>query len=1830
MHNNQTYSKDTPHTITTNPHLKTTSTTTNNNNTTTTITTTPTSICITNSNPITTLNYVITSNAVSGYKKNPLELKSTEEIVSTYPSSTLNVVPIHSTCIVTSTTITTATTTTTSIPHPITVTTDLHKNELSTGCLIPTPINIYTTTSTGINTVNDPVTTSQLRNVTSFHEFNQSKCSDLSLLRPNRPSLIRRKANISESDAFDIVTSVKNITTSTTHSSSISSSSTSSSNKSSIVCTRDPSMEINSITKKINSFEEEEEDQQKIASSVNKIEPNKLLTTSKVNLDSNKMKFNNTRSTSTCTSQSSTASPLDPNLLHDSLDYSTSNKVKDSNNKMKSKDIETFNSGLEYKTMVKSASISPTKKYRLKHQISQPMNPRNRSSRKMSSSYYYNSDTSFLSMLAASRPSAAKGLLGVASAALAAARAGTFINNPVNTTSESMHKMDNSRNSRSVERNQQQINSGFCFCHYHHCPYKYPPYPHDQQPKLINSPSSRLNWLNEQLSLYGYTPRRYSDPALNVTDDKMDMVYIKLLLYLSQKSFVNDEYDMYKTNNQYYYPLDVTQKTDDADQTNHALPINDPMTLPLKTDDYFLSEFINRNSAVYSSLMDLNIPDFLSPTSSNVGEIGKCNSTVLLNRDHAYIDLLETKTNPKTSKYFTSNMIQQYSDNIQQPHQFYYDEKPNQHTSQLQKHDIKEMINDTSNMSKGISYGGIPCGSTVTPASHPTKSKRTGLDAIGMDFIRANGARPGLIQLRHVKEFKAAKELENQQRQQQQQQQQQTSRKDENQETKTKIKHSNISKYPCSLGLFPTRSSSGGSTGGPVGISQQSPFHHLISGGVLGATVLTLAAKDGRSTKELKDVQKQQHQLTTPQLQSHSVSQLKEQLNIEENNKHKPLAQQRLHQNNEALLDEHHHEYNCSNLTIDPLAIEQVMYNHEVPVDSITRDRHNLSSDTSNASKTSQPVSEIHPQKHSYYYDKMKYQLARSATVTSSSPRTKHNQFETIHNSNLPETDMTRLQETLSVPGLVRGWTDDSDYTDEYNIYKRQNSYETNDRPPSHDSSNMSLHTHSANTYNEMLFKQYETINENQSGRLIQDHLRVGNMNVNYFSKQPSLDRNDVKNVQFNKELNDEQRSNSVTNYLNTCQTSYLNSGCHSRIRRLRENFEKTKSSTYTWRPTGTMGGLLESRTDEEQPLTATRISGSDSRVFHPPEASITAADKNSTTTVGTGPQISVEEDENTSKSVKIAVIKEQEQFLPLTTESQIADKHDNTDDLHKIPLKSPLINIESEVEDIADDSERSIMQRRRDAMNNQHQQRTIKNVGYRLGKRKRLFEKRCRISDFSLSFAVFGILVMLIETELTFAGVYEKDSIYSFITKTCVSISTCILLGLILAYHVYVIKIFSCDDSIEDWRMAVDYNRIFQMTLEVLICVIHPFPGSYLIQFPVSSSLVGPGTEIYSPLYHGQQTTKSMNLNNLTRMTTKLTANRTTSFKPFSGLSTFPSHITATTSSPFISTTSSSFDHVQSYSVKMVSIDLILSVPMFFRLYLLFRVMLLHSKLFTDAGSRSIGAMNKVSFDTRFIFKTLMTMCPGKLLLGFILCLWIVYSWTLRACESFYDTENGSLLNSMWLIAVTFLSIGYGDIVPHTYCGRVIALATGVMGSGCTALVVAVFARKLELSKAEKHVIHFMMENQLNKKVKNYAANVLRETWLIYKYTKLVKHVDASKVRTHQRKFLRAIHGLRRMKTRSKKSSRFCKTLVDLAKTQTNIYEIVTDLQMEQGCLQHRMETLESSLIKVQEQLRALPGLIRTVIIQQHLAYQKLITAPVSTTSVNQPITLKPEEHKS
>jgi potassium intermediate/small conductance calcium-activated channel subfamily N len=419
------------------------------------------------------------------------------------------------------------------------------------------------------------------------------------------------------------------------------------------------------------------------------------------------------------------------------------------------------------------------------------------------------------------------------------------------------------------------------------------------------------------------------------------------------------------------------------------------------------------------------------------------------------------------------------------------------------------------------------------------------------------------------------------------------------------------------------------------------------------------------------------------------------------------------------------------------------------------------------------------------------------------------------------------------------------------------------------------------------------------------------------------------------------------------------------------------------------------------------------------------------------------------------------------------------------------------------------------------HQSRST-GSGYKLGRRKALYETRKRISDYSLIFAMFGVVAMIVETELCMADVYGKDSYYSYGLKSLVSISTVILLGLVLAYHWLLVQLFVIDNCIDDWRIAVSCRTLLQISAELTICIIHPPPlGAHTFRW---TTIHADGETITSP---------------------------------------------------------------------EVPIDLLLSLPMFLRLYLIGRVLLLHSRLFSDASSRSIGALNRIELNTRFVLKTLMTICPGTVLVVLMLSLWVIASWTLRACESYHDVKHKNILNSMWMIAITFLSVGYGDIVPNTYCGRGIAVCTGVMGSGCTALVVAVLARKLELTRAEKHVHNFMMDNQLTKRLKNTAANVLRETWLIYKYTKLARKVKPAKVRTHQRKFLQAIHSLRRVKVEQRTLNDNASSLVDMAKTQSTLYEAVTEMNARQLQTERRVVVIEEDLRRIQLQLEALPGII-------------------------------------
>lgn len=105
----------------------------------------------------------------------------------------------------------------------------------------------------------------------------------------------------------------------------------------------------------------------------------------------------------------------------------------------------------------------------------------------------------------------------------------------------------------------------------------------------------------------------------------------------------------------------------------------------------------------------------------------------------------------------------------------------------------------------------------------------------------------------------------------------------------------------------------------------------------------------------------------------------------------------------------------------------------------------------------------------------------------------------------------------------------------------------------------------------------------------------------------------------------------------------------------------------------------------------------------------------------------------------------------------------------------------------------------------------------------------------------------------------------------------------------------------------------------------------------------------------------------------------------------------------------------------ELVEVDVILTIPMFLRCYLIGRYMVLHSHLFQgsykipnisclivyfnfnfliDAATRTIAALNRVSVDFKFVLKTKMMQHPLAVLISFAVTYWVSVSWLHSLCE--------------------------------------------------------------------------------------------------------------------------------------------------------------------------------------------------------------------------------------
>lgn len=115
-----------------------------------------------------------------------------------------------------------------------------------------------------------------------------------------------------------------------------------------------------------------------------------------------------------------------------------------------------------------------------------------------------------------------------------------------------------------------------------------------------------------------------------------------------------------------------------------------------------------------------------------------------------------------------------------------------------------------------------------------------------------------------------------------------------------------------------------------------------------------------------------------------------------------------------------------------------------------------------------------------------------------------------------------------------------------------------------------------------------------------------------------------------------------------------------------------------------------------------------------------------------------------------------------------------------------------------------------------------------------------------------------------------------------------------------------------------------------------------------------------------------------------------------------------------------------ESSPVMPVPTIIILSILMFLRCYQICRVIVFHSRLFENSSSRSLGYLNKIELNFKFLFKTYMHSAPWLVLLFMLTILFTASGWIMMACEYPANTKKFDYLNSLWLIAITFLTVGY------------------------------------------------------------------------------------------------------------------------------------------------------------------------------------------------------------
>lgn len=186
-------------------------------------------------------------------------------------------------------------------------------------------------------------------------------------------------------------------------------------------------------------------------------------------------------------------------------------------------------------------------------------------------------------------------------------------------------------------------------------------------------------------------------------------------------------------------------------------------------------------------------------------------------------------------------------------------------------------------------------------------------------------------------------------------------------------------------------------------------------------------------------------------------------------------------------------------------------------------------------------------------------------------------------------------------------------------------------------------------------------------------------------------------------------------------------------------------------------------------------------------------------------------------------------------------------------------------------------------------------------------------------------------------------------------------------------------------------------------------------------------------------------------------------------------------------------------------SLDSILLLVYLIKLYYFFRVYWNFS-LWTSETVLQIGLKHKLPISTGFILKAQFKYTPYITMIILLVLSVVLFGFLLRIFEYGYAADEGFVYigkaienpnfkdytDTFWVIIITMMTIGYGDIFPSTHLGRIVAFLAALVGMILVSLLIVSMSNFVTFSPEEKKAHYAIKKNEAIESRDKFSAELI------------------------------------------------------------------------------------------------------------------------------------------